>query len=85
MSQKSSVYPLWVLRISCDVFWAYKWPATFSNLNNDVFHDYIEVFIVVYLDNIVIYSESLEDHLHHVRLVLSRLREHQLHMNLEKC
>lgn len=37
--------------------------ATFCNLMNDVFSDYIDSFVVVYLDNIVVYSESLEDHL----------------------
>ena len=46
--------------------------ATFCNLMRDVFHDYIDVFVVVYLDDVVIYSESLEDHLHHLKLVLSR-------------
>jgi len=60
-------------------------PATFFNLMNIVFHEYIDVFVVVYLDDVVVYSESLEDHLCHLRMVLSRLREHQLYIKLEKC
>lgn len=37
-------------------------PATFYNLMNDVFHEYFDHFVVVYLDDIVIYSESMDDH-----------------------
>lgn len=55
-------------------------PATFCNLMNDVFSDYVDCFVIVYLDDIVIYSESLEDHLSHLRMVFSRLKEHQLYV-----
>ena len=50
-------------------------PATFCNLMNDVFYEFVDRFIVVYLDDIVIYSESLKDHLEHFRKVLSKLRD----------
>jgi hypothetical protein len=60
-------------------------PATFCNLMNNVFHDYIDKFVVVYLDDIVVYSESFDDHLCHLRLVLSRLRENSLYVKEEKC
>lgn len=50
-----------------------------------MFHDYIDEFMVVYLDDVVIYSECLEDHLHHLRLPLTRVREHELYVKLEKC
>ena len=60
-------------------------PATFCNLMNDVFYEFVDRFIVVYLDDIVIYSESLEDHLEHLKKVLSKLREHQLYVKKEKC
>ena len=55
-------------------------PTIFYNLINDVLFEYVEWFVMVYLDDIVIYSESLEDHLEHLRNVLSRLREHQLYI-----
>ena len=60
-------------------------PATFYNLMNDVFYEYVDCFVVVYLDDIVIYSESLEDHMEHLTKVLSKLREHQLCVKKEKC
>ncbi|XP_059437724.1 uncharacterized protein LOC132170646 [Corylus avellana] len=60
-------------------------PATFCNLMNDVFYDYIDKFVVVYLDDIVVYSESFVNHLSHLRLVLTRLRENSLYVKKEKC
>ena len=60
-------------------------PATFCNLMNDVFYEFVDHFVVVYLNDIVIYNESLEDHLEHLRKVLSKLREHQLYVKKEKC
>ena len=47
--------------------------ATLCNLMNDVFYEFVDHFVVVYLDDIVIYSKSLEDHLKHLRKVLPRL------------
>ena len=52
---------------------------------NDVFYKFVDRFVVVYLDDIVIYSESLEDHLEHLRKVMSKLRKHQLFVKKEKC
>lgn len=60
-------------------------PATFCNLMNDVFYDYIDQFVVVYLDCIVIYSGSFGEHLKYLRLVFTRLREHTLYVKKEKC
>ncbi|RWR91972.1 hypothetical protein CKAN_02116000 [Cinnamomum micranthum f. kanehirae] len=51
-------------------------PATFCTLMNNVFRDYIDRFVVVYLDGIVVYSNSLDEHLDHLRKVLSTLRTH---------
>ena len=52
--------------------------ATFCNLMNVVFYEFVDRFVVVYLDDMVVYSESLDNHLKHLRKVLSKLREHQL-------
>lgn len=60
-------------------------PATFCNLMNDVLFEYLDRFVVVYLDDIVVYSESLEDHLMHLTDVFSRLREYELYVKKEKC
>lgn len=42
-------------------------PSTFSNLMNNFFHDFIDNFVVVYLNDIVVYSETEEEHLRHLR------------------
>ena len=54
-------------------------PATFQSLMNDIFRDMLDVCVVVYLDDILVYSKNDEDHEKHVRQVLQRLREHQLY------
>ena len=60
-------------------------PATFQNLMNDVLRDFLDSFAVVYLDDILIYSRSIDDHQRHVRLVLERLRANGLFAKPEKC
>jgi hypothetical protein len=59
--------------------------ATFSGLMNHVLEPYIEKIVIVYLDDICIYSEILEQHIEHVRLVLQKLREHQFLIKMPKC
>ncbi|WVZ70736.1 LOW QUALITY PROTEIN: hypothetical protein U9M48_019379 [Paspalum notatum var. saurae] len=60
-------------------------PAYFMDLMNRVFMDYLDKFIVVFIDDILIYSKSEEEHGVHLRLVLQRLREHKLYAKLKKC
>ena len=60
-------------------------PATFMTLMNDIFREYLDKFVVVYLDDILIYSRTKEEHLQHVRIVLSTLRKHKLYAKLKKC
>jgi hypothetical protein len=60
-------------------------PAFFMNLMNNVFMDYLDKFVVVFIDDILIYSQSEEEHADHLRMVLQRLREHQLYAKLRKC
>jgi hypothetical protein len=49
----------------------------FMNLMNSVFMDYLDKFVVVCIDDILIYSQSEEEHVDHLKMVLHRLREHQ--------
>ncbi len=56
--------------------------ATFCTLMNDIFREWLDDFIVIYIDDILIYSGSLEEHL---RKVFQRLRENKLYVKLEKC
>jgi hypothetical protein len=60
-------------------------PALIMNLMNSVFMDYLDKFVVVFIDDILIYSQSEEQHVDHSRMVLQRLREHQLYAKLSKC
>ena len=60
-------------------------PATFQSLMNDIFRDMLDVCVVVYLDDILVYSKNDKDHEKHVRQVLQRLREHQLYARPFKC
>jgi hypothetical protein len=60
-------------------------PTFFMNMMNNVFMDYLDKFVVVFIDDILIYSQSEEDHVDHLKMVLQRLREHQLYAKLSKC
>ncbi|WVZ94013.1 hypothetical protein U9M48_039957 [Paspalum notatum var. saurae] len=60
-------------------------PTYFMHLMNRVFMDYLDKFIVVFIDDILIYSKTEEEHEVHLRLVLQRLREHKLYAKLKKC
>jgi hypothetical protein len=60
-------------------------PAFFMYLMNSVFMDHLDKFVVVFIDDILIYSQSEEDHVEHLKTVLQRLREHQLYAKLSKC
>lgn len=58
-------------------------PAIFFTLMNNVFQVYIDRFVVVYLDDMVVYKNSLEEHLNHLRKVLSALKDNQLYVKPE--
>src|SRR5216110_1294322 len=60
-------------------------PATFSRLMNYIFMEYLDKFVVVYLDDILIYSKNEEEHAEHLRLILEKLREHKIYANYSKC
>jgi hypothetical protein len=60
-------------------------PATFQALMNDVLHPFLRRFVLVFFDDILIYSETWADHLRHLRAVLSELRQHQLFVKHAKC
>ncbi|KAJ6834065.1 uncharacterized protein M6B38_336600 [Iris pallida] len=60
-------------------------PAIFMDLMNRVFYQYLDKFVIVFIDNILIYSKNKEEHEKHLRIVLQTLREEQLYAKLSKC
>ncbi|XP_021305542.1 uncharacterized protein LOC110431152, partial [Sorghum bicolor] len=60
-------------------------PAHFMYLMNSVFMPELDKFVVVFIDDILIYSKTKKEHAEHLRIVLTRLREHQLYAKFSKC
>jgi hypothetical protein len=60
-------------------------PTVFQHLMNDVFREFLDDFVVCYLDDILVFSKNEEEHINHVRLVLEKLRIARLYAKLEKC
>ena len=60
-------------------------PAAFMDLMNPVFQPYLDRFVIIFIDDILVYSGSSEEHSEHLRIVLQTLRERQLYTNLIKC
>ena len=59
-------------------------PAVFQSFMNEVFQDMINQFPIVYIDDILIYSPSIAEHVQHVQQVLQRLQDHPLYVKAEK-
>jgi hypothetical protein len=60
-------------------------PAAFMDMMNRVFKEFLDQFVVVFIDNILIYSKSQEEHEEHLRIVLQKLRDEKLYVKFSKC
>ncbi|MBW0585048.1 hypothetical protein O181_124763, partial [Austropuccinia psidii MF-1] len=60
-------------------------PASFQNLVNDIFYDLLDIYVVVYLDDILVFPKSEEEHVTHMSTVLSRLGANNLFAKVSKC
>lgn len=60
-------------------------PATFMHMMQLIFRDHLDDFVIVFLDDILIYSKSYDEHINHVRKVLTLLRENKLYAKASKC
>ena len=60
-------------------------PTYFMNMMNKVFMEFLDKFVVVFIDNILVYSKNEEEHKEDLHLVLGKLREHQLYTKFSKC
>ena len=60
-------------------------PAIFMDLMNRIFREFLDKFVIVFIDDILVYSKSKEEHVHHLAQVLQILREKKLYAKLSKC
>ena len=60
-------------------------PTTFMDLMNRVFRPYVDQFVVVFIDDILVYSKDAKEHEQHLRIVMEALREKKLYAKLNKC
>ncbi|GJW38798.1 putative reverse transcriptase domain-containing protein [Tanacetum coccineum] len=60
-------------------------PAVFMDLMNRIFHEYLDKFVIVFIDDILVYSKSEEEHERHLRIVLEILRQKKLYAKFSKC
>ena len=60
-------------------------PAAFMKMMNGIFREFLDEFVIIFIDDILVYSKTKEDHEKHLRLVLGRLREQKLFAKLSKC
>ena len=60
-------------------------PTAFMDLMNRVFYPYLNQFVVVFIDDILVYSKDAQEHEQHLKIVLQILREKQLFAKLSKC
>ena len=60
-------------------------PAIFMCLMNNVMHKYLDKFVVIFIDEILIYSKSEEEHKEHLKIVLQELGEHQIFVKSSRC
>ena len=60
-------------------------PTAFMDVMNRVFRPFLDQFVIVFIDDVLVYSRSEEEHEQHLRLVLQTLREHQLYAKFSKC
>lgn len=60
-------------------------PATFMQLMNDILRPWLDKFVLAFIDDILIFSKTREEHLQHLRLVLEQLRKHKLYAKVSKC
>ena len=60
-------------------------PTAFMDLMNRVYKEYFDKFVIVFIDDILIYSKNPEDHAVHLQIALQKLREKQLYAKFSKC
>ena len=60
-------------------------PATFTTLMNNIFHEYLDDFVIIYIDDILVYSKTAEEYTEHLEKVFQKLRSNKLYAKGDKC
>lgn len=60
-------------------------PATFQSVMNELFRPYLRKFVLVFFDDILVYSSTVQEHVQHLEVVLKILLQHQFYANEKKC
>ena len=60
-------------------------PAAFMDMMNRIFKPYLDQFVVVFIDDILVYSKNIEEHMRYLRIVFQTMREEKLFAKLSKC
>ncbi len=76
--------PLWSLRMSSHALRPYQCSSSVPTLMNDVFRDMLDIIVLIYLDDILIFSDSKEEHVRHVEKSFNVSSEHGLYVGAEK-
>ncbi|WVZ80184.1 LOW QUALITY PROTEIN: hypothetical protein U9M48_027681 [Paspalum notatum var. saurae] len=84
-TQNSLLHQIWPIEYLVMSFGLTNALAFFMYMMNSVFMNELDKFVVVFIDDILVYSKSEEEHEEHLRTVLTRLREHQLYAKFSKC
>ena len=71
--------------MACHAFGLTNAPVTFQHFVNEIFTDMLDVSVLVYLDDILIYSNNMEDHWKHIKEVFRQLQAHRLYAREDKC
>ena len=77
--------PFGLYEYRCLAFGLTNAPAAFQSVMNKIFRPYLNLFVAVYLDDILVFSKSPEEHEQHIRLVLDVLRKHNLTVAVHQC
>ena len=67
------------------LFGLYSASAIFQNFINNILYEYLDIFVSIYINNFLIYSNSLCEYREYIRAILQKLREASLYINIEKC
>ncbi len=79
------MHKVWLIKVLMMPFRLTNAPATFCTLMNNIFREWLDDFMVIYIDDILVYSNSMEEHVEHLWKVFQKLKENKLYAKFEKC